>query len=304
MSRFPNILLVLGCLCALASSAQADQPDPVAALVVLFEADGDYFDARESALGDPALDDQVLRSLGNHPDWRVRTQAAILLGWRHDADLFSEVFAASSLPGRKDRRHRFLVEAFSDPAAVPAILERLFHGGERDVVRAGLAHSLVGLYPHWGEDMIGILGAAESSTLAVAAVAALQWSEATAAHTGLRAALIHSEEEVRAMAASVIGWRADGLLLAPELRAVLADHSVETRAKAARALGWLTDSLAADALEALLDDPSADVRLHALRSLHRIAPSQAAGLLRAGRLSGEQDVSVLRVLGRIRSSED
>jgi len=304
MQRFPNILLVLACLCGLVSVAHADHLDPVGELLVLFEAQGDYFDARESALGDPALDDTALRSLENHPDWRVRTQAAILLGWRHDADLFSEVFAASSVPSRRDRRHRFLVEAFRDPAAVPAILERLFHGGERDVVRAGLAHSLVGLHPHWGEDMIGILGATDNTALAVAAVAALQWSEQTAAFAGLRGALAHSEEEVRALAASVIGWRADGMLLASELRDALADDSVELRAKAARALGWLGDSVAADALEALLDDPSADVRLHALRSLHRVAPSQAARLSRTNRLSSEQDARVLRVLGRIRPAID
>ncbi len=304
MQRFPNILLVLACLCGLVSVAQSQNLAPEDVLVALFEAESDYFDARESALGDPALDDRALRSLGNHPDWRVRTQAAILLGWRHDADLFAEVFAASSVPGRRDRRHRFLVEVFRDPAAVPAILERLFHGGERDVVRAALAHSLVGIHPHWGEDMIGILGATENNTLAVAAVAALQWSEATAALAGLRAALTHSEQEVRAMAASVIGWRADGMLLAPELRAALADRSVEPRAKAARALGWLADSLAADALEALLDDPSGDVRLHALRSLHRVAPARATSVSRMNRLSQEQDVRVLRVLGRIRASKD
>jgi len=152
--------------------------------------------------------------------------------------------------------------------------------------------------------MIGILGATENNTLAVAAVGALQWSEASAALAGLRAALTHSEEEVRAMAASVIGWRADGMLLAPELRAALADRSVDPRAKAARALGWLADSVAADALEALLDDPSADVRLHALRSLHRIAPARATSVSRTGRLSQEKDVRVLRVLGRIRAIED
>jgi HEAT repeat protein len=301
MHRFTKILLVLTLSFGFATSAQAH---PAGELIALFEVHEDYFGARESALSDPSLGEPELVSLAGHPDWRVRTQAAILLGWHRHAELFSEVFAAQSIPGRRDRRHRFLVEVFRDPAAVPAILERIFHGGDRDVVRAGLAHSLVGLHPHWGEDMIGILGATTNTSLAVAAVAALQWSDADVAHAGLRFAFLHSEAEVRALAASVAGWRGDGLALAPELRVALADSAPEARAKAARALGWLADASAADGLEALLDDSSAEVRLHALRSLDRLDSSRAARVSRAVLFAAEQDQRVLRVLKRIRASHD
>jgi hypothetical protein len=304
MHRFTKILLVLTLLFGLATSAQADPLDPAGELIALFEVQEDYFGARQSALNDPALGELELEALGAHPDWRVRTQAAILLGWHTNAALFSEVAAAQSVPGRRDRRHRFLVEVFRDPAAAPAILERIFHGGEREVVRAGLAHSLVGLHPYWGEDMIGILGATTNTSLAVAAVAALQWSDVNAAHAGLRLAFLHPAAEVRALAASVAGWREDGLVLAPELRAALADSAPEARAKAARALGWLSDAGAADGLEALLADPSAEVRLHALRSLDRVDSSRAARASQMMRFTAEQDERVLRVLKRTRPSRD
>lgn len=304
MHRFTKILLAVSLSLGFATSAQAHHLDPAGELIALFEVQEDYFGARESALNDPSLGELDLEALGDHPDWRVRTQAAILLGWHTNAELFSEVFTAQSVPGRRDRRHRFLVEVFRDPAAAPAILERIFHGVERDVVRAGLAHSLVGLHPYWGEDMIGILGATTNTSLAVAAVAALQWSDASAAHAGLRLAFLHSTAEVRALAASVAGWRGDGLVLAPELRAALADGAPEARAKAARALGWLSDSGAADSLEGLLDDPSAEVRLHALRSLDRVDSSRAARASQTMRFAAEQDERVLRVLKRIRPSHE
>lgn len=299
MRILSTLLLASGLLFTSGTPAVAQQLAPADQLIELFEKQEGYYEARLNSLADPQLGDAVLEELSSHPDWRVRTQAAILEGWRQSPQLYVEVYDASSIPGRRGRRHRFLAEAFQQPSAAPAILERILHGGEPGGIRAGLAHSLVGLHPHWGEDMIGLLGAAEDSTVAVAAVAAFQWADADVALPGLRMGLEHREGEVRAAAASVAAWRPDGIELAPALRRSLADSHGETRAMSARALGWLGDAQAVDSLALLLDDPEGEVRLHALRSLGRIAPERARADQRIERLVGDSDPRVARVARRI-----
>jgi HEAT repeat protein len=301
MRTLTNLIIAVSFLISIGSEARADQSEVESQLVALFEAQDTYLEARRAATEDLSLDDEVLEELAVHPDWRVRTQASILLGWRLQRDVFSAVYEAAPVVGRQGRKVRFLSDVFSDPSAVPAILERLLHGGESDVVRTGLAHALVGLYPHWGEDMIGLLGAEQGASLALAAVAAFQWADSEVALAGLRLALDHRHAEVRAAAASVAGWRADGLGIAQELRATLSDESAGTRSKAARALGWLGDTEASRGLVSLLSDEDAEVRLHALRSLDRIDASQAEREVQTSRFGTEQDERVLRVLRRIRS---
>jgi len=303
MRTLTNLALLVAVLASFSTpgDAQAQPFDMEEELVALFEAEDGYFAGRSATLRDADFSEVALEALSSHPDWRVRTQAAILQGWQGNSALFSAVYDASPVPSRRDRKVRFLDEVFANAAAAPAILERLLHGGERDVVRAGLAHALVGLHPHWAEDMVGILGATESPSLAVAAVAALQWAEPEGALAGLRLAFNHPSSEVRAAAASVAGWRADGVELAMELRAILSDPEVGPRSMAARSLGWLGDVEAVDGLVPLLDDSAAEVRLHALRALGRVAPERAAQEVRGVRFASERDERVLRVLTRIRS---
>ncbi len=284
-----------------ALTAQADHLSVEDELILLFEMEEGYYQARSEAVLDVSVTDESLRELALHPDWRVRSQAAILLGWRQQPELSSAVYEAQSVPGREGRIHRFMAEAFREPAASPAILERMLHAPDADVVKAALAHSLVGLYEGWGEDMIGILGAARTEKLAVAAIAAFRWAEPVSGLAGLRIALERPEAKLRETAASVAAWRADGLELAAELRMALTDSDSRTRAMAARALGYLQDLDGAGALLPILDDPSAEVRLHALRSLDRVAPELAARELATSRLSGEVDERVLRVQNRIRA---
>ena len=294
-------LLLAGALLLPALSAQAHHLSAEEELILLFEMEEGYYQARSEAVVDDSVTDDSLRELALHPDWRVRSQAAILLSWRQQPELSSAIYEATSVPGREGRIHRFMAEAFRDPASSPAILERMLHAPEADVVKAALAHSLVGLYDGWGEDMIGILGAARSEKLAVAAIAAFRWAESEAGLAGLRIALDRPEAKLRETAASVAAWRADGLELATELRMALTDGDSATRAMAARALGYLRDLGGAEALLPILDDPSAEVRLHALRSLDRVAPELAARELATSRLAGEVDERVLRVQNRIRS---
>ena len=301
MRTLANLIIAFSFLLSFGSQARADQSDVESHLIALFEADDTYFEARQAATEDASLGDRDLEELEVHPDWRVRTQAAIILGWRQNGEAFASVYEAAPVVGRQGRKVRFLTDVFSDPTAAPAILERLLHGGESDVVRTGLAHVLVGLYPYWGEDMIGLLGAERGTPLALAAVAAFQWADSDVALAGLRLAFAHKHPAVRAAAASVAGWRADGLNIAPELRAAVSDDSAAARSMAARALGWLGDPEASGALVSLLSDESADVRLHALRSLDRIDSSKAKREVEASRFAAEDDERVLRVLRRLGS---
>jgi len=301
MRTLTNLIIAFSVLISFGSHARADQSDVESHLIALFEADESYFEARQAATEDASLVDQELAELEVHPDWRVRTQAAVILGWRQNGAVFASVYEAAPVVGRQGRKVRFLTDVFSDPTAAPAILERLLHGGESEVVRTGLAHALVGLYPYWGEDMIGLLGAERGTTLALAAVAAFQWADSDVALAGLRLAFDHEHAEVRAAAASVAGWRADGLNVASELRVAVSDDSAAARSMAARALGWLGDPEAAGVLVSLLSDDSADVRLHALRSLDRIDSSQAKSEVETTRFAAEDDERVLRVLRRLQS---
>jgi len=286
---------------ALPLSAQASEGDLPSELLALFEQEDDYVALRSQAVENPEISDEELGELSEHPDWRVRVQAEIVLGWRLDPELFSAVVTARPVVDRAQRRVRFLSEPMKQPLAAPAVVERLLHGTDSELVAVGLAGRLIHLRVGWGDDLVALLGVAESPEVRETLVWGLRHAESAVAQHGLRIALQDPAAQVRAEAARSAGWRADGGELAPELIAALGDDTAEPRAMAARALGWLGVVEAADSLAERVDDSDAGVRLHALRALDRVSPAAAESLPQLAALLQDSDPKVARVARRIGS---
>ncbi|HUO46193.1 MAG TPA: HEAT repeat domain-containing protein [Acidimicrobiia bacterium] len=94
----------------------------------------------------------------------------------------------------------------------------------------------------------------------------------TAAAPALSSLLVAEEEEVRAMAAELLGLigSSGG---SNQLAAVLTDPSPEVRVRATRALGRIGDASAAEALHRTLDDPIPFVRAAAATAVAKIGHS-------------------------------
>lgn len=298
--RTSSILIGLLTL-ALAGPTLADEPELADALITTWELDAAYPAARDALLVDPVVSDDALVALAEHPDFRVRAQAAVLLGWRHDVDLFVDVWTAVPVNSRRNRQQRFVGEVFLDPAARPAVVERLVHGLDGSLAQAGLVRSLPALGEDWADDAVALLGELDDPRARSAAVTLMRRADGDAALVGLELGLADESPEVRAQAARMAGFRADGDALASQLIEAVGDHDAPTRAAAARALGWLQLSEARSVLAAATSDSDPEVRLHALRSLDRVdaeAANELPGLLG---LASDSDPKVARVARRILS---
>jgi HEAT repeat protein len=251
---------------------------------------------------DASISDQALTDLADHPDWRVRTQASIVLLWRVDADLFETVWKARTYSGRRGRIVRFAEPALELPEATPALIERLLRTDEPTTVRVALVKQVLA---NGGADehLVGLLGAVQDPGARLHMAAGLRFASQEEALLGISLALQDVDPAVRAEAATAAAMRADGAVLADALIDALEDPDVAPRAMAARALGWLGVKVAAESLTLMVTDESAEVRLHALRSLDRIDPGAALQLPGLDALTRDADPKVARVARRIAGAQ-
>lgn len=287
---------------ALPATASAHHDAPLPDELVFLWGSGDEYPALlPDLVSDGAVADTELASLATHPDYRVRTQAEIVLGWRGHADLFAAVWSAEPVIDRRGVRQRFVEDAFFEPAAAPAVVERVLHGGDTPLARAGLVMSLFRVGDDWDDHLLGLMGEVQEPSVRAMVVWGFRQADPSPAHAGLRLALLDASPEVRAEAARSVGWRADGAQLVPELLLTLSDSDAVTRGQAARALGWLGASEAGAELARLTADADAEVRLHALRALDRVDPAAARALPGLDRLASDVSPKVSRVATRILS---
>ena len=296
MRRLTFVLSLLAAVVLAAPSALADQDLPDQLLQLWDHVD--YFGTLTGAVQDSSLTDEALAELAGHPDWRVRTQASIVLLWRADPDLFETIWTAQTYRGRRGRILRFAEPAMELPAATPAILERLLRTDEPAKVRVALVKLLV-RDGQASEHMVGLLGAIDDPEVRLHVVHGFRQTSLDQAALGLSLALQDIDPRVRAEAARSAGWRPDGAVLADALLQALEDPEDEPRAMAARALGWLAIEAAVEPLSALVADEAAEVRLHALRSLDRIDADVALRLPALDALTRDPDSKVARVAKRI-----
>ncbi len=267
-------------------------------LLSLHEASTDYSLQRDTLSGDGFVADEALAALASHPDWRVRQQSEVILGWRHRRALFAEVSAAAPVLDRAGRPI-FAQAQFRDPAARPAVVERLLHGGESPKLRAALASALIGLRADWDQLNTRLLRDEAMPDVREALVWSMRRAAAAPAGQGIALGLGDDVPSVRAEACRSVGWRSDGADYADQLLKAVRDADAGVRAMAARALGWREVGAAFGPLLPLLSDPSADVRLHSLRALSRIDESATVKLPNLAELLSDPDPRVARVAARL-----
>jgi len=253
-----------------------------------------WWDLRDELVLDANTSDEALAEFANHPDWRVRTTAASVLGWRTTPEVYDAVLRAVPRTNRAGQL-RFFDPALRTPGAFPAIVERLLHGDEGPAMQSALLVALVGVVPEWAEVTVGLLPEIDDPSVRTEVVGWLKRADPVHAAAGLRLGLADADPAVRAEAAITIGFRVDGAALAPELAASLRDEDATTRAMAARALGWLGVAEPLPAIVGLVDDADPLVRLHALRALRNLDVAQARALPQLSRLLVDADPKVARV---------
>ncbi len=294
MRRLSFVLTLLALLLASPAHADRDLPDQ---LLDLWEHE-DYFGTLTGAVHDTTLSDDELAALVDHPDWRVRTQASIVLLWRTDPDLSETVWKAPTYRGRRARILRFAEPAMETPEANPALIERLLRTDEPAKVGIALVKLIVA---NGGADehLVGLLGVIDDPAVRLHVVSNLRRADLDQAVLGLSLAFEDHDPAIRAEAARTAGWRPDGAALADLLLDQLADADDEPRAMAARALGWHGVEAAIEPLTALLGDDDPAVRLHSLRSLDRIDSDVARRLPTLDAMTQDSDAKVARVAKRI-----
>jgi len=295
------LLLTLAFSLLAVPAVALDDADVADLLLVAWDLDPvDYAAARDVLVQDAAVTDDLLEDLAtSHLDVRVRTEAAIVRGWRHEAAAFAAVWTARSVHDRRDVRERFVDEVFFDADAQPAVVERLLFGDDAPKTRAGLAMAMIRVGDEWDDRMLAVLE--DSDVLEVRAMAAWSFRHAPAdtALAGLARGLADAAPGVRAEAARSAGFRSDGHGVGGALIEVLADPDASVRAAAARSLGYLQFAGAAGPLEAAIADADPEVRLHALRALDRIDPVASKALPSLETLAADPDPKVARVARRI-----
>ena len=298
MTRLHTLLLAL----SLSFAAPAAASDLVDRLVDADSA-ADYVGARDALVLDATVTDSGLAAVATHPDWRVRQQAAAVLGWRAHSDLFVAVMQAQPVRNRAGRL-RYFSDPFAHPESFAAVLERFLHRDEPVAVRDGLFAAMVEMTPSWAEVARGLYASEPEPSLRTAIVGSMRKAQDSAiALDLLRLGLTDPDPAVRAEAATSAGWRADGAALAPELLLALGDEDALPRAMAARALGWLSVPGALDPLAGLLADGDADVRLHALRSLRRLDLVKARSLSALPELLQDADPRVVNQAQKIQQTQ-
>ena len=300
MRRLTFVLSLLAALLLASTSAHAERDLPEQ-LLDLWDHE-DYFATLTGAVQDSTLADDELADLAGHPDWRVRTQASIILLWRTDADLFETVWTARTYRGRRGRILRFAEPLMETAEAAPALLERLLRTDEPAKVRVALVKLLV-TNGHAEDNLIGLMGAIDDPEVRLHVVHGFRRTSLDQAVAGLTLALQDPSPVVRAQAADSIGWRPDGAVMADALLGALDDPEEQPRAMVARALGWHGVEAAVEPLTLLLADEAPAVRLHALRSLDRIDSEVARRLPALDALTRDPDSKVSRVAKRIAQSQ-
>jgi HEAT repeat protein len=246
---------------------------------------------------DPTLSDADLAEVAEGPDWRLRQQAALVLGWRQHPELFARFQDEEPLLAVNGLA-RFRGEELADPRLAPLFLERLLE-------RPGAAEewALIEVLPRtggdWAEAFVGLMAEEDDPQVRSMLAASLRWAPAEPAADGLRAALRDPSGLVRGEAARTVGWRKDGAMLGADLISVLRDTEPYARAMAARSLGYLHVTSAFDALRPLLGDPDAEARLQALHALERLDAAKLRGLPEVARLRDDPDPKVVRAAGAL-----
>jgi HEAT repeat protein len=185
-----------------------------------------------------------------------------------------------------------------EPAALPAVLERLVDPAELPGTQVALATVLAQNHAAgWTDALLELVGNHPVPEVRAALLGACKGADAGVARQGLLTGLADPSSIVRAEAARLVGWRKDGATFGPHLKAAFADADPGVRAAAARSAGWLRLDVRGE-LRSLAADPAAQVRYEALNALLRIAPADARALPNLEALRRDADPRVARVAAR------
>ena len=211
-----------------------------------------------------------------------------------DPALAQGLMALQPLPTRA-RMPRFQSELFLQADAHWVLGERLLNEKDSPEVRAALIHAYASLEGAEMQLLLHLAKADRESQVRGAAVTALGRGDSPQGLSAIRLGLEDSSPQVRLVAASSAGYRADGLDLATMLVSALSDTDASVRAYAARSLGWLEFTGAWEPLRPLLKDASGDVRVHALRAMRTVDFPRTAALPELDKLVTDSDERVVAV---------
>jgi len=204
------------------------------------------------------------------------------------------LMALQPLPTRA-RMPRFQSELFLQADAHWVLGERLLQEGDSPEVRAALVHAYASLEGAEPQVLLHLAKVDKESQVRGAAVTALGRGTTPQGLSAIRLGLEDSSSQVRLVAVSAAGYRADGLELATDLVSALSDPDSSVRAYAARSLGWLEFAGAWEPLRPLLQDASGDVRVHALRAMRTVDATGTAALPELDKLVTDPDERVVAV---------
>jgi hypothetical protein len=205
-------------------------------------------------------------------------------------DLMAQVAAAEPVGTTRNGRPRFMQAFMLDPAAWPAIEQRLLNGDDSVEVRQAL---LVGLpmVDGWAAVAEALMQDLEAPVLREGLVYLAGRSRSVGLQGVLEAGIVDVDPVVRATAARSWASMAGG---DQRLRVALSDGSAEVRAAAAWSVGVRGDSLSTTLLQGLLSDSEADVRLNALGALERVLGAKVAQQVDLRGLATDADDRVRR----------
>jgi HEAT repeat protein len=204
------------------------------------------------------------------------------------------LMALQPLPTRA-RMPRFRSELFLQADAHWVLGERLLNEKDSPEVRAALVHAYASLEGAQANLLLHLAGADRETQVRSAAVTALGRGSTPQGLSAIRLGLKDSSPQVRLVAVSAAGYRADGLEVATMLVSALSDTDASVRAYAARSLGWLECAGAWEPLRPLLQDASGDVRVHALRAMRTVNLADTAALPELDKLVTDPDERVVAV---------
>lgn len=203
-------------------------------------------------------------------------------------ELVEAVWEAEPVGQTRNGRPRFLQEAFLDPAAWPAIEDRLLHGDDPLPVKQGLLAALP-LAERWIGVASGLLRDLEDASLRADVIDVVGRSRREEASPVLVRGLADPAAAVRTSAARGLASVPGGGV---ELLSALKDADPGVRAAAAWSVGVRGEAVAVVDLRGLLADADAEVRLSALRSLERLIGPRIVDLLELQPLRIDPDLRV------------
>ena len=152
-----------------------------------------------------------------------------------DPALARDLMALQPLPTRA-RMPRFQSELFLQPDAHWVLGERLLEAGDSPEVRAALVHAYASLPGAEPGLLLHLAKTDQDPQIRGAAVTALARGNTPQGLSAVRLGMEDSSSQVRQLAVSAAGYRADGLSLATDLVSALSDTDASVRAFAARTL--------------------------------------------------------------------